>query len=632
MRPLPGCDGASAVKLKDFRRSAFGVVLALSLAFVAKAEPVWHDYQIIMWQQHNQAQNATLRMLGITAGAVPANRGNGGRPAPTDFTTLKNTGLGWYLENIATDFYASYHRYTPGKPENWRFLEAQKFHEANPADPNAYKREPSLSDPVWLDSIAARLREAVTATRAERPLFYNLGDETGIGDLAAFWDFDLSEPSLAGMRGWLKERYGSIEALNREWETGFSSWDSVVPMTTDQAMRRPGDNFAPWADFKAWMDVAFARALRRGTDAVHAADPDALAGIEGAQIPGWGGYDYSLLSHAVDLMEIYDFGGNVDIVRSLNPGMILLTTSFEGGPREQHRVWRELLNGTRGLILWDEKKEFVDGDGNPGTRGREAAPYFREIRGGLGKLIIGSRRENDPVAILYSPASMRTQWMTDWRGKGDAWSRRNAAAEYETSNAWRDAMMSYWQALRRLGLQPRFVSDDQLAKGEMQSAGYRILILPSTLSLSGREARAVREFAEQGGTVIADIEPGQFDEHSRRLGKPLLSDAAIQRVAADAPNFPGIVAKAGVQPRVTISGASDVALHTYRDGNSRIVALLRELAKDGQPTAMEAVSVKLPKPAFLYDLRKKQPLGRTDRIELSLPPFEPVLISISDTP
>ena len=80
----------------------------------------------------------------------------------------------------------------------------------------------------------------------------------------------------------------------------------MQPETTIQAMRRTDGNFAAWADFKAWMDVAFADALRRGTDAVHAADPNALAAIEGAQIPGWGGYDYTRLAHAVDVMEIYD--------------------------------------------------------------------------------------------------------------------------------------------------------------------------------------------------------------------------------------------------------------------------------------------------------------------------------------
>ena len=103
-------------------------------------------------------------------------------------------------------------------------------------------------------------------------------------------------------------------------------------------MRRTDGNFAAWADFKAWMDVAFADALRRGTDAVHAADPSALAAIEGAQMPGWGGYDYTRLAHAVDVMEVYDAGENLSILRSFNPRLIPLTTSFgaRAGGRPRH--------------------------------------------------------------------------------------------------------------------------------------------------------------------------------------------------------------------------------------------------------------------------------------------------------
>src|SRR5215472_3100880 len=46
------------------------------------------------------------------------------------------------------------------------------------------------------------------------------------------------------------------------------------------------------------MDVALARAIDAGTEAIHEADPEAVTAIEGAQIPGWGGYDYSRLGVA----------------------------------------------------------------------------------------------------------------------------------------------------------------------------------------------------------------------------------------------------------------------------------------------------------------------------------------------
>src|SRR6202035_4914918 len=149
---------------------------------------------------------------------------------------------------------------------------------------------------------------------------------------------------------------------------------------SDEAMKRSDENYSAWADFKEWMDIAFARALKSGSDTVHAADPGAVSAIEGAQIPGWGGYDYSRLATSVDAIELYAYGENIPIARSFNPELILLTTSFGRGPSEAHRVWRELIRGTRGLVLWDDKSEFVGEDGSLGDRGRAAAPYFGEIR------------------------------------------------------------------------------------------------------------------------------------------------------------------------------------------------------------------------------------------------------------
>src|SRR5581483_8999855 len=105
----------------------------------------------------------------------------------------------------------------------------------------------------------------------------------------------------------------------------------------------------------------------------HAADPTADAAIEGAQTPGWGGYDYTRLAGAVDLMEISGSDESLEIARSLNPELKILTTSFGGGGAEESRIWHELLLGARGLIIWDEHSDFVDDDGRPGPRARAAA-------------------------------------------------------------------------------------------------------------------------------------------------------------------------------------------------------------------------------------------------------------------
>lgn len=89
--------------------------------FVARpAERGWDDYQIVMWQPHSAGQGAALKTLGISAGQY-----NGKSKTPPDFL-LKND-LRWYAENLATDFWAEYHRYRPDRVPHWSFLQAKRF-------------------------------------------------------------------------------------------------------------------------------------------------------------------------------------------------------------------------------------------------------------------------------------------------------------------------------------------------------------------------------------------------------------------------------------------------------------------------------------------------------------------------
>jgi hypothetical protein len=430
-------------------------------------------------------------------------------------------------------------------------------------------------------------------------------------------------------------------------------------MTTDEAMRRSDENFSAWADFKEWMDVAFARALKLGSDAVHAADPGAVSAIEGSQIPGWGGYDYSRLAFSVDAIEMYAYGENIPIARSFNPGLILLTTSFGSGPSEAHRVWRELLRGTRGLLLWDDKSEFVGNDGVLGGRGRAVEPYFGEIRDGLGALLINSRRHTDPIGILYSPASRRVQWLLDRRASAEEWSRRGASTEYQ-DDAIRTSTRQFAHALEHMGLQHRFVSSEQVRKGELRG-DYRLLILPHTMALGASEAAEIHGFVERGGVVIADSEPGQFDEHGRRLAKPALSDVLAGPVNRSAAGFAfgkgkaiylasangrdrqntqrllRILDDAGVKPpfpvlRADGRPANDVETRIFRNGELTVVALQRDYLPASNPDNRETVVLALPRMFAVYDLRAHQLLGNTDRLELELGSVEPVLLSLSKTP
>jgi hypothetical protein len=626
---------------------------AASVRFVARPPAGWTDYAIIMWQPRSAEQFAALKKLGINTG-----QSNGRNTKLPEF--LLRNDLRWYAENIATDYYAEYHRFRPDREPEWSFRQVKEMYRKDPASMEPFKRHPSLSDAAWRQRIRDRLADAARRLSPYRPLFYDLADESGIADLAGFWDFDFSDQSLEEMRVWLKERYGTLAALNRQWESHFETWAAVTPDTTNQAMKRKGDNFSAWADHKEWMDVSFARAIRMGVDAVRSVDPEAYAGIAGAQMPGWGGYDYARLSHALTAVEPYDIGNNIEIIRSLNPRLPFVTTAFARGPWEKHRLWYELLHGARGHIIWDEKNDLVTPEGAIGDRGREVSAQYNELRSGIGALLIQSERQADPIAIHYSQASMRTEWMLARRPEGDAWVNRTSATERKDSEFLR-LRESYSKLLEDLGLQYNFVSYEQLERGELLKRGYRVLILPRSSSLSEAEAQNVREFGSRGGLVVADGEPGVFDEHSRRLARPALSEMVrMNALAYHQQRLLGtegelhremgrLLRQAGVAPAFAVLDGKDqaavgVEAHRFLNGGVTLLGLLSnpqlrvdelgppEFRSNGRFEKPRAIRVALPADLFVYDIRGARSLGKLRELKVTLDPYEPVIWALSAQP
>jgi hypothetical protein len=407
----------------------------------------------------------------------------------------------------------------------------------------------------------------------------------------------------------LRGQYGSLAALNAEWGTTFANWDSIEPETTRQTIHRTDDNFAPWNDFKAWMDTSFADALRFGTDVVHRADPAALSAIEGGQIPGWGGYDYAKLAQVVDVMEIYDGDENLPLVRSINPRIIPLVTSFGA---DQHGIWRSILRGARGVILWDEDNSIVRPDASPGPRGAAYAPMFAALHGEIGRRLIDAEPVYDSVAILYSPASFRVNWILDHRPDGDAWMRRSSEIELQ-DNAWRVAMRDYSNALMRMGLHPLFITEEQLARGALPDTA---LILPHSIALSEQDMRAIAAFRANGGLVIADTQPGQFDGHGKRRNASaglatIAPPGDLPRVLTLAPGF-----------RVDAPN-NDVETWLFQSRGQQLLALQRQ----GPGDAPETVTIGV-HGLHARDIASGRDYGRRDRLTVTLDPVTPTLLEI----
>jgi hypothetical protein len=248
-----------------------------------------------------------------------------------------------------------------------------------------------------------------------------------------------------------------------------------------------------------------------------------------------------------------------------------LATSFESAPADIFQIWRAVLRGVRGLIVWDEDNGLVRPDASPGPRAAAFAPLFAALRGGIGRRMQTAEPVYDDVAVLYSPASFRVQWMLDHRAAGDAWMERSAEIENE-DNAWRAALRDTVAALGRMGLRPRFVTPAQLASGRVKE---KVLILPDTLAMTDGEARAVASLRAGGGQVLADTPPGRFDGHGRMAGN--------RTVAADIVAPADLPKAMKIAPRFPATGAVDTFLFQQ---NGRFLLALQQPVAGNTPVSV----------------------------------------------
>ena len=573
------------------------ILCALLISSSSSAAPPssgWNRFQAVIWQDQTPQEYDGLRRLGVTAARVQPIRGAARQDVGIrKVKFLRAMKIQPYIENMATDFYAAYHRWTPGRPVNSQFLLAKATPGPDGQTHPDFVRRPSLSSVAEQRRINHRLYSLVRSYAFSKPLYFSLGDETGIADLSAAWDFDYSPESLKGYRVWLTQVYGSLAALNEEWGTDHRRWSDIVPPTTLAAMGRKDENFSAWSDFKAWMDVAFSRAISQGSKSIHSGAASSRSAIEGAQMPGWGGYDYRLLANAVDVMEMWDTDANLEIARSFNPHLTILTTATFSERDSVHQAWRDFLRGSRGVVLWDETQGLVGPDGTARPYGKRLHQFLQGVNGPDASILFTSQPHLDPIAVLYSPESFRIQWMLDHRRLGSEWYKRDAEVENEDS-AVRVARRNTLERLHALGYFPTFIDDAEIVEGRLNQ--FKALVLPQSLALSRRAANAIRRFVEAGGILEIDGTAARFDEHGRRFKQAPLIDLERSQAPAILHFSVGKVGPSDAQQRIfsekrlfptfavtslRAGNAAGVEQYVFERGCMRYGALLAAGTKDG---------------------------------------------------
>ncbi len=511
----------------------------------------WPEYQVILWVSGKSVEKPgrvplflqRAREMGVTAGMVT---GEG------DSAAYVKAGMPYYVENIVRSGLCLKFR---SPVTNWSVFINDWMKSRDEA---AMVRPYCLEDPAWLAESQKQMRRAATMHREHQPLLYDIRDELSVTISANPFDYDFSPKSLEGFRAWLKEQYGTLEALNKQWDTDFATWEDVRPFTTDQIKARmvtgermpktPPDwsavkrlpfepltasdrpvkwNLSPWCDFRTYMDTVLARTLHTLRQSAREVDSATPVGIEGTQMPhAFGGYDLWKLSQNLDWVEPYDVANAREIFGSFMPGKPILSTVFEKDTNHaMRRLWHLLLQGDKGCIIWwsEDCVDMSKPDAPLTDKAKALAPALKEMTSPLARLFLTAEKEYDPIAVHYSQASIQVAWLVESTVDGATWPRRFSSHEGKHNKHAR-VRNGWLKMLQDMGYSPRFLSTEQIEKGELVKGGYRMFVMPQSYAVTDGESKAIDDWrdhqTDDDWFLFHSSPTGWFDGRGKLLKQP----------------------------------------------------------------------------------------------------------------
>ncbi len=504
--------------------------------------------------------------------------------------------------------------------------------------------EPCYSDPAFIQSMREDLTRKINACAPyASTLAWSLGEESHL----AAKDTCFSPTCLADFREYLRARYPSLDALNTEWGSDYKEWSQVKPATLVEAARQKRD--PQWVDHRLHMQDVFARRHEEAIQLIQQLDPGARVGVDCVSFADSRSFDWPRL-----LKQMGCFSpGSPDLLMEaigrsfLGKGGLIgcWTGSYTAAMDEEtmrYTPWHNLLGGMNQCLWWTL---FNNGGGLGGPSAftpdlseplpcfRQASEEVREINGGLGALLLRSKRLEDPIAIHFAPSEFFA-----------------SVISFKETN-WENSLRDFVMACDDAGLGFRMVSPGQIEAGDLTR--FKVLMLPFSQALSAKETGAIKEFVNKGGILFADFSPGIMDEHGRKLPKSQLSEVfgaftplhvnpygkgraiclgdalkgyAGKRMSHQVGGRLGLVRMlqdfADIRPRVRVLDSfgkefGGLETSSFEYGKAVYLGLLKGLRVR---TESDEVKVELPSASYLYDVRAHTLMGCTNQFSTALAP------------
>jgi hypothetical protein len=413
-----------------------------------------------------------------------------------------------------------------------------------------------------------------------------------------------SPACLQGFQAWLEQQYGRISALNAHWSGGFTSWESVTP--PDPEILLEIGEFAPWVDFRRYMNQVFSEYHRFVRAQLRAAAPNVESVVRvDAESGPYTGYDWSALAEAVDTIVLPPHPVRLAALRGRTRAALSFGLDFKPDTPEQARwlVNYAALNGASELWCMapfpeaEEGKPWsaLGGDGQPTAGFAALSETVRGLSSGLWTLLENAQRHPASIALYDSPAS-RLLNAIDPASDGSSEASETRFARF----------------LEQRGHGLDVVGKRDAAAGRLKA--YSAVLLPRCRALEDGEAAALRGYVAQGGVLIADVPPGTHDGHGKPRGTPALDGHARVLSAPWEPALETLLAEAGCRPAVVVEMKKNraflgpSALFSY--GNARIHGLLAAKEQSFRPV--------FDKQAVVYDCIRREILPRPHKTSYHL--------------
>lgn len=393
-------------------------------------------------------------------------------------------------------------------------------------------RNPCMTTTEYRKERRRQLGPLVKATAKYGIYFWSMGDEPHLDS----WEVCFSPTCIGAFRTFLKKRFESVQALNQAWGLKFASWDDVTPVRRSdrpqpiglQADISDGEK-AMWVAHRLSMDEVFLNTVKLNADIVREHDSTAKIGMEGMyRTAPWWGHNFEKLFNHYNTLIPYTFPeaqDGVAMVRSFKKGGDVTGGIFGGhlapyrDARNEAALWKTLFNSADLMFWWTAAGATgaVGGDLAPTWFFKRCMEPMKLIRNGLGMQVRHMERLHDGIAILFSRESTCASAINDdFPRTKEQWKKWEA-------HQWNASRIGWQSILEELGLQYEYITSKQAAALDPADE-FKVLLLPYAQAMPDSVVQGIRSFVDRGGTVIADVRPGLFDELGMRLPSGSLDD------------------------------------------------------------------------------------------------------------